>query len=272
MSDRVEAYSPDRSPKGKFRRRFVRLLARRPARMHLSRPMLSFTFDDPAATAITIGAKLLETRGLRGTFFVAAGLAGREGPMGRYASREEIVAVSDRGHEVGCHTYSHMDCGRAISAAIGADVDRNAATLRMWGLPKAVSFAYPYGDVSAAAKQVLGRRFEMLRALHKGFISDGSDLHQAPAVGIEGPTGEAEALAWLDRACERRGWLILYTHDIADQPSLWGCTAVALTRLIDAGIARGFDIVTIAEGLRRIAPPVADRRPTALAAAMSSCD
>lgn len=271
MPNRVEAYSPDRSPKGKFRRRFVRLFARRAARLELNRPMLSFTFDDPAATATATGAKLLETRGLRGTFFVAAGLAGREGPMGRYASREEIVAVADRGHEVGCHTYSHIDCGRAIAAAIGADVDRNAATLRMWGLPKPVSFAYPYGDVSAAAKQVLGRRFEMLRALHKGFISDGSDLHQAPAVGIEGPTGEAEAAEWLDRAAARGGWLILYTHDIADQPSPWGCAAAALTRLIDAGIARGFDIVTVAEGLRRIAP-VADRRPTALAAAMSSCD
>lgn len=252
MIEPREAYSPDRSLKGKVRRRLVRLIVRRPVQRRIDRPMLSFSFDDPTATAIGTGAPLLEDRGLRGTFFVATGLLGGEGPMGPYATRDEIAAVAARGHEVACHTHSHLDCGQAAAAEIAADVERNAATLQDWGLPRPRTFAYPYGDVSAAAKRALGHRFGLLRALHKGIVVTGTDLNQAPGVGIEGPKGERVAHAWLERAAANRGWLILYTHDVVDPPSPWGCTAAALARLIDAGLKHRFEIVTVAEGLNRI--------------------
>lgn len=252
MNDRVEAYSPDRSLKGKLRRRLVRAVARRPARMRLDRPMLSFSFDDPTASACRVGAELLTAHGLRGTYFVATALADREGPMGRYASRDEIAALADHGHEIACHTFSHLDCGQATAATIGDDVDRNARQLNAWGLPPPVSFAYPFGDVSSAAKQVLGYRFGLLRALHRGVLHDGGDLNQVPAVGIEGADGEQRALNWLRRAAAGRGWLFLYTHDVAATPSPWGCTPSALQRLIEAACAAGFEIVTVADGLRRV--------------------
>lgn len=249
----VPAYSADRSLAGKLRRRYARLVARRPARVALERPMVSFTFDDAPATAIAVGAPILEDAGARGAYFIAAGLAGREGPMGRYAGREEVLAVQAAGHEVACHTFSHLDCGVAGRARIEADVARNHAAFAAWGAGEAASFAYPYGDVSPAAKRVLGGRYAVLRALNHGLIESGTDLNQAPAVGIEGPHGEAVALAWLQRAVRRRAWLILYTHDVAETPSGWGCTPGALARLAAAARAAGCDIVTVAEGARRLA-------------------
>jgi peptidoglycan/xylan/chitin deacetylase (PgdA/CDA1 family) len=114
------------------------------------------------------------------------------------------------------------------------------------------NFAYPYGDVGWAAKRVLGRRFHILRALHPGLIHDGVDLNQAPAVGIEGPGGEALAMRWIRRAAERKAWLILYTHDVIAAPSPWGCTPATLEALADAALALGCDIVTVAEGAKRL--------------------
>lgn len=255
MTDESEpfaAYSADRSLKGKLRRRLVRLTLRRPARIRLERPMVSFTFDDAPATATCAGAKALEARGVRGTYYVSAGLAGRDGPMGRYATRDETMAMQAAGHELACHTYSHIDCGAAPKAAIEADVARNHDVLADWGAHELTNFAYPYGDVSHAAKAALGARYQVLRALNHGLIENGSDLNQAPAVGIEGPDGEATATGWLARAMRRKAWLILYSHDVADSPTAWGCTPDALTRLIDAAQAGGCDIVTVAEGARRI--------------------
>jgi peptidoglycan/xylan/chitin deacetylase (PgdA/CDA1 family) len=252
MTDVVEAYSPDRSLKGKLRRRLARLVERRPASIRPERPMASFTFDDPLATATATGSKLLEARGLRGTYFVAAGLVGRQGPAGRYATAEEIIATAGRGHEVACHTYSHLDCGKAAGPAIRDDVERNAAALKAWGLGPTASFAYPYGEVSALVKRELGGRFGLLRAIHVGIFEDGGDLNQAPAVGIEGVGGERIARRWLGIAAARKGWLILCTHDVAETPSEWGCTPGALERLIEMAVASGFDVVTVAEGLRRL--------------------
>jgi peptidoglycan/xylan/chitin deacetylase (PgdA/CDA1 family) len=248
----VAAYSADRSLTGKLRRRLVRLVERRPARRGPDRPMVSFSFDDAPATALAEGRAVLEAHGLRGTYFIAAGLAGEAGPMGPNAASQAVMQAAEAGHEIACHTYSHLDCGQADQRTIEADVDRNTAALSAWGAAPATTFAYPYGDVSLAAKKALGGRYDVLRGLHHGLIVAGTDLNQAPAVGIEGPDGEAVAHAWIDRATARRAWLILYTHDVVEPPSPFGCTPAALKRLIEHALAAEAEVVTVAEGARRL--------------------
>ena len=248
----ADAYSPDRSLKGKLRRRVVRLQSRRPARVALERPMVSFSFDDVPISAIATAGAMLEARGAHGTYFVCAGLAGQDSRMGPYATREELLAAQAKGHEIACHTFGHLDCGAAKAEAIAEDVARNDQALAAWGVGPTTTFAYPYGDVSHDAKRVTGGRFALARALHHGLIETGADLNQAPAVGIEGQDGAEVAKRWLERAAARKAWLILYTHDVRETPSPVGCTPQALSGLIDAAIALGFDIVTVAEGARRI--------------------
>lgn len=248
----MTVYSADRSLKGKLRRRLARLKERRPAPNAPPGPMITFSFDDAPASAAEAGAALLEARGLKGSYFISMGLAGTEGPMGQNAVVGEMRRLLGHGHEIACHTYSHLDCGRAPAAAIAADVARNRAALITLGAPEPRSFAFPYGDVSVAAKRALAQNFGLLRGLHHGLIRRGVDLNQAPAVGIEGPDGEAVAMGWIERAAEERAWLILYTHDVQPEPSPWGCTPEALGRLIDAALARGLEVVTTAEGCRRM--------------------
>jgi hypothetical protein len=73
-----------------------------------------------------------------------------------------------------------------------------------------------------------------------------------PAVGIEGPGGEGTALRWLERAKAAKAWLILYSHDVVDDHSAFGCTPAALERLAAQAVLDGFDVVTVAEGVRRM--------------------
>ena len=246
-----EAYSADRSLKAKVRRRWARVVHRRPLRSMIDRPIVSITFDDAPKTAVEAGARVLEEAGVKGTFYACAGLDNREGPMGVYGETAGYVALAARGHEIACHTYSHLDCGQAAGPVITADVDRNAAALTAVGLDTR-NFAYPYGDVSPQAKAVLQGRFGSLRGLHPGLIREGSDLNLLPAVGIEGPNGEANAARWIDKALASRAWLILYTHDVRPDPSPWGCTPGALKRLIQRAKAGGAEIATVAEVLDRL--------------------
>jgi hypothetical protein len=39
---------------------------------------------------------------------------------------------------------------------------------------------------------------------------------------------------------------------VAPEPSQWGCTTAVLERLVDGALTAGFDVVTVAEGARRI--------------------
>ena len=54
------------------------------------------------------------------------------------------------------------------------------------------------------------------------------------------------------RATARRAWLILYTHDVVEPPSPFGCTPAALKRLIEHALAAEAEVVTVAEGARRL--------------------
>ncbi|WP_312166534.1 polysaccharide deacetylase family protein [Phenylobacterium sp.] len=247
------AYRADASLKGKLRRRLARLAHRRPLRAAPGRPMLSVSFDDAPLTAAVAGAQILEARGLRGTYYVSAGLAGRDAPMGVCGQEADYRRLVAAGHELGCHTFSHLDCGRASAADAAAEAERNAATLAAWGAARLESFAYPYGDVAPGPKQALAPRFSTLRGLHHGVIDKGVDLNQAPAVGIEGQDGEATARRWLGEAQARKAWLILYTHDVAETPSPWGCTPNALATLIDEALAAGFEIDTVGAVARKLA-------------------
>jgi peptidoglycan/xylan/chitin deacetylase (PgdA/CDA1 family) len=253
MTDQI--YRPDMTLKGKVRRRLTRLQHRWPATGRIDRPTVSFAFDDAPQSAITAGAAILERFGKRGTYFISAGLAGTEGHMGPYATPTQIVDASSAGHEIACHTYSHLDCGQADEAAVARDIARNSATLINWGVPKPRSFAYPFGDVSAAAKKAVSERFVFSRALHHGVINTGCDFNQAPAIAIEGETGEALARRWMDKARHEVGWVILFTHGVEAKPTNFGTSVEGFSRLVDEAVALDFDIVTIAEGARRMGGP-----------------
>jgi peptidoglycan/xylan/chitin deacetylase (PgdA/CDA1 family) len=252
MTTQTGVYRPDLSLKGKLRRRLVRFQHRRPVRQPGLGPMISFCFDDVTETAFSVGAAALEARGLRGSFFVCAGLLGETGHMGAYATRDQVVRAAAAGHEIGCHTFSHLDCAQAAAAAIDRDLDRNQEALACLGIHRPKTFAFPFGDVSAEAKRVAGRRFRLSRALHHGLIARGADLNQAPAVGIEGDDGEAVARRWMQAALHRDAWLILYTHNIGPDAGEFGCSAEAFTRLLDDAIAQRFDIVTVAQGVDKL--------------------
>jgi peptidoglycan/xylan/chitin deacetylase (PgdA/CDA1 family) len=252
MQAHVQPHVADPSIKGKLRRRLARLRRRRIAHFKLDRPLVSISFDDAPASAAEAGAAVLEARGARGTYFVCSALAGRDAPTGPNATAEDIQRLMAAGHEIGCHTRTHLDCGEASAEWIDEDVTKNHQALGELGAPAPTSFAYPYGDVSTRAKRVLGDRFALMRGLHHGLICDGCDLNQAPAVGVEGPGGEAVAARWLELALARKAWLILYTHDVSDHPTQWGCTPAALCRLIDRAVQGGAEIVSVREGCKRI--------------------
>jgi hypothetical protein len=54
-----------------------------------------------------------------------------------------------------------------------------------------------------------------------------------------------------DEAVATNGWLIFYTHDVADNPSPWGCTPGLLQYALDAAKRRNLPMVSVAEALRR---------------------
>src|SRR4051794_7530409 len=94
--------------KAKVDHRLAKYFRVEPLRLRNETAMVSFTFDDIPKSAATTGAGILEDHGVRGTFYVSGGLVGAtSSPHWTAADVPDIVALHRRGHEIGCHTFSH---------------------------------------------------------------------------------------------------------------------------------------------------------------------
>jgi peptidoglycan/xylan/chitin deacetylase (PgdA/CDA1 family) len=210
----------------KIARELGGFLSTRPAKVDWPGGVVSFTFDDFPRSAWVNGGSILEKFDRRGTYYAAMGLAGTENHLGPMFEPDDLRAAHGRGHEIACHTYSHRDCCHASPQEIAAEIERNAAALaELIGDAKFDNFAYPFGGVSLTAKQALGGRFASCRGTGRGLNRGTVDLADLSCIAIYSHDFDRNRLCQLvDDAQAERGWVIFYTHDVAEEPSPFGCT------------------------------------------------
>jgi peptidoglycan/xylan/chitin deacetylase (PgdA/CDA1 family) len=228
-------------------------------RVRPSRPIVSFTFDDIPLSAALTGAALLEQMGVRGTFYIAGGLATQDREKG-FADTEALQRLAAAGHELACHTFSHRGL-RAMSTAAGADdLARNAAFFESM-LPgfKPSNFAYPFNKGTIGGLSALRSRYRSARGGHGGINRGSVPAFQLSAVEIGQPE-DADLTRWLDDAVADPGWLIYFTHDVSATPSPYGARPETLERLVARALDLGCEVLTIDAALDRLSAP---QRPPA---------
>src|SRR5580692_12335635 len=83
---------------GKLTRFLARNVPTKKLAMRNTRPLVSFTFDDAAASACTTGALLLEQHQVRGTFYISGGKCGALSPTGLLATTDQVKTLHADGH------------------------------------------------------------------------------------------------------------------------------------------------------------------------------
>lgn len=202
----------------------VRLTARRPVPLRDTGPMISFTFDDFPCSALRYGTAILESRGGRGTFYISS-LDTRPGMAACSAGlAEELHGLVAAGHELACHTATHLDCAMASDAELLADIGTNSALISAM-LPgyELRNFAYPFGNASIRSRALLGRRFRSCRGIHEGINTGIIDLASLRACMLYGARANwTRFRRWIDRNADLGGWLIFITHDLSHTPTRFG--------------------------------------------------
>ena len=228
---------------------------RRPLTIASAAPLVSFTFDDAPASAYESGAALLEAQGTRGTFYVSLGLMGTTSELGPIGTADHLRRVHANGHELGCHTYDHLDAWACSAGEYIASVDRNRAALAML-LPQARfrSFAYPKNGAHVAVKSQLQRRFDCCRGggqdVNRGIV----DLNLLGAVFLDRRARISldDVRALVQRNAQQRGWLIFAAHDISDGGGDFSCSPAFFAEVVREVQASGANVLPVAEACRRL--------------------
>jgi peptidoglycan/xylan/chitin deacetylase (PgdA/CDA1 family) len=190
------------------------------------RGVVSFTFDDFPKSALTTGGAILERHGARGTYYTALKLAGIENNLGPSFDESDVVAAYQKGHEIACHTHTHLNCARSSPSAIKQEIHANARDFSGLLAGAALkNFAYPYGAVSRQARRSLIWRFQSCRGIRPGLNKAVPALAELLANRIYARDFDSERIReMIAQNKSEKSWLIFYTHDVTNDPSPYGCT------------------------------------------------
>lgn len=217
-------------------------------------PVATISFDDFPKSAWTLGGEILARYGVRATYYVSGRYCGTTENGTQYYVYDDLGAIVRAGHEIGAHSYAHTRAPGVGSDNLLSDMERNAAFLSgVEGLTGVCSYAYPYGAVSPRTKALFAHRFASARGISRGVNAGWLDLAELKAVPLEHCRWVPEEIDSLVEATVRsKGWLILFTHDVAEDPSPFGCTPDMLSYTLDAIAAANIRVLPTKHAMARM--------------------
>jgi len=237
------------------RRFVVEHLARRNFQLRGDAPYVSFTFDDYPRTALTEGGRILSEHGVRGTYFVSLGLLGTQSVSGPIATWADLAATVRHGHELGCHTFDHVD-GSVVSAdQFARSIEANRIALEQSAVSSRFDvFAYPLNGPALATKRGAGRRFVACRGGGQAINHGTLDLNLLKSYFLDARSrGRVDEVRRLIEAnATGKGWLIFATHDVSETPSEYGCDIAYFNTILQLSLTAGARILPMAQVCREL--------------------
>jgi peptidoglycan/xylan/chitin deacetylase (PgdA/CDA1 family) len=236
---------------GLYLRSGARFFFRRPFVVRTQTPIISFTFDDFPRSALWKGGNILQRFGLVGTYYASFGLMGKEGCNGPMFLAEDLRALLEQGHELGCHTFGHCHSGETKSKIFSDSIIENARALRRFCPETSFrTFSYPISAPRVWTKHKVNRYFECCRGGGQTFNVGTTDLNYLRAYFLEKDKENPAAVKRLiDQNRNAGGWLIFATHDISETPSPFGCTPDFLEDIAQYSVNSGATILPVAQAL-----------------------
>jgi peptidoglycan/xylan/chitin deacetylase (PgdA/CDA1 family) len=231
--------------------RLSRYFCTKPFRLRNTQAMVSFTFDDFPDSAAAIGAPILDQYAAKATFYVSGSQVGQRSEHWQGVAADNIVELHRLGHEIACHTFSHVRATDLDAARLATEIEDNRRYLL--GLDPSMrieNFAYPYGLGSVWRKSQLAKTFRSSRGIIPGINSGVVDLQYLRSIPLINYHIDEERIdRAFDTLVETNGWLIFYGHDVASEPSPYGCTPSLLRRALEAAARRDVAVMTVAAAL-----------------------
>ncbi len=125
-----------------------------------ARGLVGITFDDGYTSVLENAVPELARRGFTATVFVISGRVGGindwdAGTPWPLLSRSQIGELTAAGMEVGSHSATHTRLAGADAGGLQAEVSGSRDSLARLADAEIRGFAYPYGDMDAAARRAV---------------------------------------------------------------------------------------------------------------------
>ncbi len=207
------------------KRKYANLSMTKERTVQFSEALISFTFDDAPGSAFTNGSNILNKLGFLGTYYIALSFLDSDDPSYRFSALQLQRAIQEK-HEIGCHTFSHLDVSQTNFTKSVKDIQINQQRFReLFPNQRFENFSYPFGAQTKAIKAFVGEQFKSARGIEDGLNCGRVDLLNLKACKLyENSISLQRIYQKIEEAIQQKAWLIFYTHDVKVNPSQYGCS------------------------------------------------
>ena len=218
-------------------------------------PLITVTFDDGWQSIYESALPLLQKHGIRTTQYVLTGTADNA----EYVSWDQIAQMQKAGHEIGCHTVSHVDLTTLDDATLEGELKfcKDELTKRFGPI---TSFASPYGASNPRTVNAIKRYFDTHRNTN-GDPSNGvtdvdvnvpENFDRFNIIGftVRHETKVSELQKLVEYAKTRNAWVVLTYHQADEGGSQFNVNPPNLDKQFAYLSKTNVRIVTMSEALR----------------------
>lgn len=170
---------------------------------------VSFTFDDGDEDHALLVAPELEKRGFRGTFWINADKIDRGDSVRPRASWAQLRDMTQMGHEVSNHSFTHGKLVRMDSLQVESEIQMNDSAIERNTGVRPSTFCYPFNATTPLVRKIANR----------GRI--GTRLAQVGMGQANHKSTEQSLQAWLDGVLARGDWSVTMIHGITTGYDRW---------------------------------------------------
>lgn len=248
-----------------IKREWANLAFQKHVELPLEEAVISFTFDDAPRSAFIDGGRILEKYGFAGTFYIALTFLDKLDSEVSF-SKADLETAMQKTHELACHTFKHIDLSKTKFLDSVADIRENGERFsRLFPDHQFQNFSYPFGAETLAIKKFLADEFRSARGIGHGLNIGKTDLANLKTIKLyRDRYSLAEIEAYIETAIDKKAWLIFYTHDVADNPSPYGCTPAYFEGVVKACSNKKLNVLTIDKTLDLIDSAAQNRKRNSL--------
>ncbi len=209
---------------------------------------LIFSFDDGYRTDYEVVYPILESRDLKAVTYISPIFIDEK--VEEYMSWEQVKELDEAGWDVEDHTYSHPNLTELTKDQIHEEMQKVDEVLTERGLDIPKHHAFTHGEFNDDVKDVVFSYRKTARTVENDLntfpLDDEDDYIIIDAVDMAIHSKESIE-DFINRAVEENKLLVLFTHDVQEEPYEYGIETEKFKSVVDYAIDKGINIMTMSD-------------------------